>query len=423
VSAASHFELALQDALALMRQQRPRDAHALLRPALANATAMGAPLATRVDLHLLLADVCVALEQPKDARRELKAAQECLEPDKGARWLDVTLALAGQGGPEAKAAFEDARAWAKDPLRVAKLARAEARAAVASGKADEARGHYQRARATLGTPTTDDQWLLLSDVFADCGELAAAAGASESAVSLLASSVEALFRRSAADDLRAVEPARRLAAGFVALGQLSRAKELFGLVAKLIGDALGITHGAYGAALVDVGTTMLALGETDEAFELLRQTGELLERTPGFEVHHAHVLTVLASLLQADAERTGEARLLLHRALARLETSVGRDHVSTARVLRQLATSHWLEGEADQAEPLAAAALRIEEKADRASVGAALAAQLLGNIAAKRGDAQRARSLLQQALEGLKAAKVPHEQLTALVEQLATLTQ
>ncbi len=74
MSATSHFELALQDALALMRQQRPKDAHALLRPALANATTMAAPLATRVDLHLLLADVFVALGQPSDARRELAAA-------------------------------------------------------------------------------------------------------------------------------------------------------------------------------------------------------------------------------------------------------------------------------------------------------------------------------------------------------------
>ncbi len=76
--------------------------------------------------------------------------------------------------------------------------------------------------------------MLLSEVFTDCGELAIAAGDAENAVSMFASSVEALSRRSSGDDLRIVEPARRLAAGFAALGQLSRAKELYGLVAKLI---------------------------------------------------------------------------------------------------------------------------------------------------------------------------------------------
>ncbi len=168
---------------------------------------------------------------------------------------------------------------------------------------------------------------------------------------------------------------------------------------------------------------MLALGENDEAFELLRQTCELLERTPGFEVHHAHALTQLASLLQADAERSGEARLLLHRALAQLESALGPDHVSTARVLRLLATSHWLAEELEQAESLARAAFRIEEKAAQGSVGAALAAQLLGNIAAKRGDTAGARALLQRALDGLLAAHIPAEQLTALTALVAQLAK
>ncbi len=209
---------------------------------------------------------------------------------------------------------------------------------------------------------------------------------------------------------------------FAGLGQAAKARELFQTIADTLGDSFGVEHGVYGAALVDVATATLALGAADEAEALLQRSLTLLEHAAGLELHLANALTQLGALAQRDPSRGVEAQLYLHRALEVLEPVVGPEHPANARALSSLAAAHFTAGELELAEPLAAAVLDIEEQVDATSAAAALAAGTLGCIVADRGNAERARPLLERAIQSLRQSNAVAGQLDPWTRRLAALS-
>ncbi|MBX7100958.1 MAG: tetratricopeptide repeat protein, partial [Myxococcaceae bacterium] len=296
-----------------------------------------------------------------------------------------------------------------------------ARFQLGRGELAQAQPLLAEARRLLVEARGDGAKVLLARVHQDEGDLASSQGQLQIAAQSYALAIDVLGEREHGDDLETVEPSRRLAATLARTGRAAEACELLAQLVELLEAAQGGAHPSVGVVLSDLATATWAMGKADEVEPLYRRALSMLEPRPeGVELYLANVLTQLGSLaLYGKNERLEEAQRLYHRALAITEVMLGKEHPEVATLFKHLAVAHMKAEELERAEPLARAALRIEDRFDASGFRALNAASILGSILFQRGQHAAAVPLLERTVRGLTAAQAPANVLGPIEQQLA----
>ncbi|NIM11068.1 MAG: tetratricopeptide repeat protein [Candidatus Aminicenantes bacterium] len=170
---------------------------------------------------------------------------------------------------------------------------------------------------------------------------------------------------------------------------------------------------------------LLALGELEEARDLLRSALEADQKT--FEPGHPTIVTSQSNLAMAlqDLGELAEARDLLRDALESYKMNLEKDHNNIAGVQSNLAMVLKDLGELEEARDLLRAALEADEKTfDEGHPNIAIRQSNLGLVLRDLGELEEARDLLRAALEAdEKTFNKGHPTIARDQSNLATVLQ
>lgn len=255
-----------------------------------------------------------------------------------------------------------------------------------------------------------------------------------------------------------------LAATYGMTGDHEQAKPLFERALEITEETLGPEHPRVAICLTSLALTAQATGRVDEAMALYERALAIKEKTLGPE--HPDLATTLNGLavIHYHADRHEQAKALFERALAIKEKALGPEHDEVASMLENIAFADHALGHLDEAKERFERALAIKERTlgpehpnvaltlvglaqvltaqHRASDAIPLAERAVtlriseGQVATDRlpearftlastlwdastdagGDRARARTLAEQARDGLRELGPGHEDYLAEIE-------
>jgi tetratricopeptide (TPR) repeat protein len=197
------------------------------------------------------------------------------------------------------------------------------------------------------------------------------------------------------------------------LGQHETALRCYQEASSLARSA-GLGRGILGNALYGIGICWQQMGDVGQAQAAIEQAVELFEEVGDASIWDAK--QVLAAILAAQG-RAEEAQTLF--AACQMHFRREGDCQREASLHEDLATCHWQSGRLAEARSHAELGLRLLQQAEGGFVRGRLY-RLLGQIAAREGQVQRARELFDLSLELFRRMKSWHEylQTEALLKEL-----